>query len=74
MPMALWTFTEDYDMRDKAVLPVCYGSDTELNNAIRDINALKPNMTVVSGFSFETDLISVAADLDAWLQTALYGE
>lgn len=74
MPMALWTFTEDYDMRDKAVLPVCYGSNTELNNAIRDINALKPNMTVVSGFSFETDLISVAEDLDAWLQTALYGE
>lgn len=74
MPMAVWTFVEDYDMRDKAVLPVCYGSNDELLNAVRDINTLKPNMTVVSGFSYNNDTLGSAEDLSQWIDTALYGK
>lgn len=74
MPMALWTFIEDYDMRDKAVIPVCFGSDTALNNAIRDINTLKPDMTVVDGFAFNSDFVSDLPEFNIWLNKALYGE
>lgn len=73
MPMAVWTFIEDYDMRDKAVIPVCEGSSAALTNAIRDINNLVPGMMVVEGFSYTEDFLSIADDFGARIDTALYG-
>lgn len=73
MPMALWTFIEDYDMRDKAVIPVCEGSAEALTNAIRDINNLVPGMMVVDGFSYTEDFISIADEFGERINTALYG-
>ncbi len=73
MPMALWTFIEDYDMRDKAVLPVIYGSETELYNAMRDIQSIVPSMMLADGFYFTSDFMNIAEDFENWMNTALYG-
>lgn len=73
MPMALWTFLEDYDMRDKAVVPICYGTNNQLNNAIADMNAINKSMMVVGGYSFINDFSEETAEFDVWMNTALYG-
>lgn len=73
MPMALWTFLEDYDMRDKAVVPICYGTDNQLTKAIADMNAINTSMMVVDGYSFIGDFSSETDDFEAWMNKALYG-
>lgn len=73
MPMAVWTFIEDYDMRDKAVLPVIYGSEEELYNAMRDIQSIVPSMMLADGFHFTSDFMNVAEDFESWMNTVLYG-
>ncbi len=73
MPKALFTFIEDYDMREKAIIPICYGSEADLQNAMRDIRILKPEMMIVDGYSFIGDFTAEAAEFDTWLNAALYG-
>lgn len=73
MPMAMFTFIEDYDMRDKVVIPVIYGDSAALQNATRDINTLVPGMLVAGGYSIKTDVVSEKAQFDEWLDGTLYG-
>ena len=73
IPMAVWTFIEDYDMRNKIVVPVCYGKETELNNAIADIHSIMPPMQIVTGYNFSTDFLTASEDFTQWLNTILYG-
>lgn len=73
MPMAVFTFIEDYDMRDKIVIPVIYGDSAALQNATRDINTLVPGMLVAGGYNLKNDVISEKAQFDAWLESTLYG-
>ena len=74
MPMALFTFVEDYDMRDKAVIPVIYGDRAALDNAVRDIHSLEPSMMIVNGYHFASDFSEEKGKLDSWINTVLYGE
>ncbi len=73
MPMALWTFIEDYDMRDKAILPVIYGTETELYNAMRDIQSIAPSMLLADGFHFTSDFTDCAEEFNTWMNAMLYG-
>ncbi len=73
MPMALFTFIEDYDMRDKAVIPVIYGDESALDNAVRDIHSLVPSMMIVSGYRFVSDFTEEQKEFDKWIDTVLYG-
>ena len=73
IPMALCTFLEDYDMRDKAVIPVIYGTDNELMQAMADINAVTPQTMLINGYHFTTDLEAGRTTLEAWVDSVLYG-
>ena len=73
MPMALFTFIEDFDMREKAVIPVIYGSKSALDNAVQDIHSLVPSMMIAGGYSFGGDFLAEKTEFDAWLDTVLYG-
>lgn len=73
MPMAMFTFLEDYDMRDKAVIPIVYGTKEGMDTAVRDINSLVPTMLIVNGYSFTTDFTEEQESFDTWLNTVLYG-
>ena len=73
MPMALWTFLEDYDLRGKAILPVVYGTEAELNNALRDIQSLVPSLMLADGYCFSGDILDESAAIDSWINEALYG-
>lgn len=73
MPMALWTFLEDYDLRGKAILPVIFGTEAELNNALRDIQSLKPSLMLADGYCFTGDILNEAEAVDSWINESLYG-
>ncbi len=73
MPMVFFTFIEDYDMRDKIVIPVVNGDEKSLINATADINNLVPGMLVARGYALKSDIISEKAQFDQWLDEVLYG-
>ena len=73
LPMALCTFIEDYDMRDMAIIPVMYGTQNDLKQATADIYALEPQLILVNGFNFTTDLATEKTAFDAWIDNVLYG-
>lgn len=73
MPMALWTFIEDYDLRGKAVLPIIYGTETELYNAMRDIQSLAPSILLADGYYFSGDISDDNENISAWIDSVLYG-
>ena len=73
MPMVLFTFIEDYDMRDKIVIPIVGGDERALTNATVDINTLVPGMLVAKGYTLKSDIISEKAQFDQWLDEILYG-
>ncbi len=73
MPMALWTFLEDYDLRGKAILPVVYGTQAELNNALRDIQSLAPSLMLADGYCFSGDILEETESVDNWINESLYG-
>ena len=76
IPMALCTFLEDYDMRDKAVIPVIYGMANELMQAMADIHAVTPQTMLINGYhinTFSADFDAEMKGLEAWVNSVLYG-
>ena len=73
MPMALFTFIEDYDMRDKVVVPVICGTSGQLSQAMADIHKIVPSMLIVNGYAFTGDISRSEADFGQWIDNVLYG-
>lgn len=73
MPMAVWTFIEDYDMRDKAVIPVCEGSTGGLERAIEDIFSIEPEMTIVDGYCYEDGFGGIEEEFGEFIYDAVHG-
>lgn len=46
MPMALFTFLEQYDFKDKTIVPFCTHGTSGLSNTITDLNKLVPQANV----------------------------
>ena len=76
IPMAFCTVMEDYDMRDKAVIPVIYGTETQLMQAMADIHAVTPQTMLINGYhinEFTGDIEAEKTGLEAWVSSVLYG-
>lgn len=73
LPCAVSAFIENYDLRDRIIIPVVYGTEEELNNATVEINSIFPGAMLINGYCFISDFSDKQADFDAWLNTVLYG-
>lgn len=73
VPRAVIAFIESYDMRDKIIIPVVYGTEDDMSNALIEINKLFPGAMLINGYSFTGDLAASQPALDTWLDTVLYG-
>ncbi len=73
IPMALYTFLEDYDLRAKAVIPVIYGTENELMQATADIHTVTPQTMLINGYHFTTDAVTEKDALSMWINSVLYG-
>ena len=74
MPMAMYTFFEEYDFAGKTIIPFNTHRGSRFSSTISTIQELEPEATVVEdGFTFPGDnAAEAAADVAAWLETLEY--
>lgn len=68
MPMAMFTFLEEYDFFGKTIAPFCTHAGSAMGRSEADIAALCPNATLLPGLAVRGSAASGAqADVEAWL-------
>lgn len=74
MPMAMYTFFEEYDFAGKTIIPFNTHRGSRFSSTISTISELEPDATVIEdGFTFPGDNAADAAkDIAAWLETLEY--
>lgn len=74
MPMAMYTFFEEYDFAGKTIIPFNTHRGSRFSSTISTIVELEPEATVIEdGFTFPGDNAADAAkDVTAWLEELEY--
>ncbi len=68
MPMALYTFFDEYDFSGKTIAPVATSGGSGLVDTVNTIKQLEPNATVTEGLSImQNEVAGSASDIAAWL-------
>jgi len=70
MPMAMFTFLEEYDFSDKTIIPFCTHLGSALGRSETDIAKLAPDATLLDGLAIRGSSVdSAQSDVTAWLNT-----
>ncbi len=69
MPMALYSFFEEYNFSGKTIIPFNTHNGSRFSNTIQTIEQLEPNATVMEdGFTVsEQNVADAGEDVAAWL-------
>ncbi|MBQ1423313.1 MAG: flavodoxin [Lachnospiraceae bacterium] len=68
MPMAVFTFLENFDFSGKTILPLCTNEGSGMGGSERDIKKTCPGATVKSGLSVSgSEAANVAGSVKKWL-------
>lgn len=69
MPMAVFTFLEEYDFSGKTIVPFCTHEGSGMGSSERDIKRLCPNANVLSGLAIRGSSIERSdKDITNWLK------
>lgn len=70
MPMAMYSFFEEYDFSGKTIIPFNVHNGSRFSSTISTIQSLEPNATVIEdGFTVsEHDVAEAGADVVEWLK------
>lgn len=69
MPMAIFTFLEEYDFSGKIIMPFCTHEGSGLGHSEKDIKKLCPNANVQKGLSIRGGSVKGAKnDISRWLE------
>lgn len=69
MPMAVFTFLEEYDFSGKTIVPFCTHEGSGMGSSERDIKRLCPNANVLSGLAIRGGSVERAdKDITNWLK------
>jgi flavodoxin len=69
MPMAVFTFLEEYDFSGKTIVPFCTHEGSGMGSSERDIKKLCPNAKVLSGLAIRGVSVDRADnDITDWLK------
>jgi len=71
MPMAVFTFLEEYNFSGKTIIPFCTHEGSGLGNSVRDIARLCPNSTLLDGLAIRGSNVRSAQtqkDVADWLR------
>lgn len=66
MPMAVFTFLEEYDLSGKMVIPFCTHRGSGLGQSVDDIKELCPNSIIIEGLEIMDDE-EFEQQIDNWL-------
>lgn len=74
MPMAMYSFFDEYDFSGKTIIPFCTSGGSGFSDSISTIKSLEPNADVVeNGLSISGSRIDNAqSDVDSWLSELEY--
>jgi len=68
MPMAVFTFLENFDFSGKTILPLCTNEGSGMGGSERDIKKTCPGATVKSGLSITgSEAANAAGRVEKWL-------
>ena len=68
MPMAVFTFLENFDFSGKTILPLCANEGSGMGGSERDIKKTCPGATVKSGLSITgSEAANAAGRVEKWL-------
>lgn len=69
MPMAMFTFLEQYDFSGKIIAPFCTHGGTSFGESLGDIARLAPGAAIAEGLSLRDSSVDRAqSDIKDWLQ------
>ena len=69
MPMAVYTFLENYDLTGKTIHPFCTHEGSGLSNTIRDIQKAAPGASVAKGLAIcGSSVDSARAAIQKWVK------
>lgn len=69
MPMAVYTFLENYDCTGKTIHPFCTHEGSGLSNTVQDIQTAAPNAVVTKGLAIHGSSVDNAEKaLEKWIQ------
>lgn len=69
MPMAVFTFLEEYDLSGKTIVPFCTHEGSGMGSSERDIKKLCPKANVLSGLAIRGGSVDSAdKDIANWLK------
>lgn len=73
MPMALYTFFEEYDFSDKTIIPFSTSGGSGFSSTIETIQELEPNAQVLEGITINgNDVTDAEEDINEWLSSLGY--
>lgn len=68
MPMAVYTFFDEYDFSGKTIAPIATSGGSGLVNTISSIKKLEPNATVSEGLEiYQANVADSGSDISKWL-------
>jgi flavodoxin len=71
MPMAVFTFLEEYDFSGKTIVPFCTNEGSGMGHSEGDIKKLCPKAKVLRGLSIRGGSVqSAEGDIAAWLKAS----
>lgn len=71
MPMAVFTFLEQYDFSGKTILPYCTHGGSRMGRSEIDIARLCPKATILDGLAIRDSNVKVSqSDVTDWLRKA----
>lgn len=69
MPMAVFTFLEEYNLSGKTIIPFCTHEGSGLGRSVTDIKKLCPQSTIEDGLAIRGKNVKNAKeDLSEWLR------
>ena len=71
MPMPVWTFLEQFDFSQKAILPICTHEGSGMGRSESDIKQLCPIARIEKGLAIQGGNVKNAeTDIESWLRKA----
>lgn len=73
MPMAMYTFFEEYDFSGKTIIPFSTSGGSGFSSTIDTMRELEPNATVEDGITIgASSVMDAKGDIEEWLQSFGY--
>lgn len=70
MPMAMYSFFEEYDFSEKTIIPFCTSGGSGFADALDVISEYEPNATILDGLSVSSSgAVNAESDVENWLDS-----